>query len=392
MGAASVVADNLRLSLNRHAQTLERISSGKRINSAKDDPSGLSMATKMSVSIRSAEAFEKNIQNAMSFLQVQDGVLEKMGQALERMTELKTLSDDVTKSSADVELYQTEYMALQEHLEALCMEEFNGIRLFASSSTPDHLFVENVAGNGSYQVSRPFCGDVTNLESISIKLEYEVKTFAAGSTNWQAAKNLAESNGGHLAIIDTQEKQNIIAKMLEAYPANQEFFIGASDENEEGKWFWLDGTNVVFENWANGEPSGASSTEDYATIATGGWGLIKRAEWNDVALDRDFRRIGYILDKSIDFEDIEASTLSSSLQNIAQARATNGAEQNQLQIATALNATSKQNREAVLSAIQDTDIAMASADLSKSKIFIEAGAALLAMQNMNSQSVLRLLQ
>ena len=81
MVAGSMMADNLRLSLNRHAQTLERISSGKRINSAKDDPAGLSMATKMSVSIRTAEAFEKNIQNAISFLQVQDGVLAKMGQA-----------------------------------------------------------------------------------------------------------------------------------------------------------------------------------------------------------------------------------------------------------------------------------------------------------------------
>jgi flagellin len=57
-----------------------------------------------------------------------------------------------------------------------------------------------------------------------------------------------------------------------------------------------------------------------------------------------------------------------------------------------LNATNKQNREAALSAIQDTDIAKASADLSKSKIFIEAGTALLAMQNVNSKSVLRLLE
>ena len=67
-------------------------------------------------------------------------------------------------------------------------------------------------------------------------------------------------------------------------------------------------------------------------------------------------------------------------------------QQNQLQIALALNATNKQNRESALSAIQDADIARASADLSKSKIFIEAGTALLAMQNVSSQSVLRLLE
>ena len=52
MVAGGMMADNLRLSLNRHAQTLERISSGKRINSAKNDPAGLSLAayhTKSSV-------------------------------------------------------------------------------------------------------------------------------------------------------------------------------------------------------------------------------------------------------------------------------------------------------------------------------------------------------
>lgn len=76
---------------------------------------------------------------------------------------------------------------------------------------------------------------------------------------------------------------------------------------------------------------------------------------------------------------------------MAVARDTNNTEQNRLQIFSVMNSTNKQNREASLGAFQDKDIARTSADLSKSRVFIEAGPTLLAMQSVNSQSVLRLL-
>ncbi len=388
MVAGSMMADNLRLSLNRHAQTLERISSGKRINSAKDDPAGLSMATKMSASIRTAEVFDKNIQNALAFLQVQDGVLAQMGEALERMAELKTLSDDVTKSSVDVALYQTEYVELQGHLESLCMEEFNEIRLFASSSTPDHLFVSNLDRSGSHQVSRPFCGDLfegfTRFVGGSV---YSVEGW--NKITWQQAKADAEAKGGHLVTITSAEE---LAKVSEIAPGSdsRNLWIGATDENNEGTWEWVTGEPWGFENWQPREPNNAGN-EDYAHKAGG------TDQWNDYNnRGPSFGPgivSGYILElDNFSVRDLDPSEISLSLQNIAQARATNGSEQNQLQIALALNATNRQNRESALSAIQDTDIARASADLSKSKIFIEAGTALLAMQNVSSQSVLRLLE
>lgn len=386
MGAASVVADNLRLSLNRHAQTLERISSGKRINSAKDDPSGLSMATKMSVSIRSAEAFEKNIQNAISFLQVQDGVLAKMGQALERMLELKTLSDDVTKSSADVELYQTEYVALQEHLEALKSESFNSTALFSPSSGEEPLSILQGYSAAVLQISRLVADNFFVGNALNVGGESEYELIDDRRYTWNQAKLDAESRGGHLATVGSQEEWDLI-KPLVAGATKGWTWLGGTDERVEGTFEWIDGTPWDFEAW---NPF-SSNTDDRDYVYAPNNSLTQH--WIPIRESGVGLAYGYIFEKDpLSIRDVDQGHIAMSLQNIAQARAINGAEQNQLQIASALNSTNKQNREAAMSVIQDTDIARASADLAKSKVFIEAGAALLAMQRVDSRSVLRLLE
>jgi flagellin-like hook-associated protein FlgL len=89
---------------------------------------------------------------------------------------------------------------------------------------------------------------------------------------------------------------------------------------------------------------------------------------------------------------LDSSNIELSLQNIAQARAVNGAEQSRLRIASALNSTNKENRESALSGIQDADIAGASADLAKLKVSIETGSSLFDLQKVAAQRVLRLLE
>ena len=280
MVAGSMMADNLRLSLNRHAQTLERISSGKHINSAKDDPAGLSMATKLSAAIRTSDVFEKNIQNAISFLQVQDGVLAQMGSALERMAELKALSDDVTKSSEDVELYQTEYVALQEHLEHLCMEEFNGIRLFASSSTPDHFFVQNLERDENHQISRPFTEDLfvgfTRYVGGNV---YSV--VLSDAITWSDARVDAETKGGHLVSITSEEEMEKVSKIAPDSDSRN-LWIGATDGNEEGVWEWVTSESWNYTNWASGEPNNYNKLEHYAHKKA------NDVKWNDYPNDGPF--------------------------------------------------------------------------------------------------------
>ena len=79
-------------------KSLNRFSSGSRITQPADDAGGLAVSMKLRGTISRLSGVEKNIDNAISFLQVQDGVLESAGKILDRMAELKALSKDVLKN------------------------------------------------------------------------------------------------------------------------------------------------------------------------------------------------------------------------------------------------------------------------------------------------------
>jgi flagellin len=88
---------------------------------------------KLSGTINRLSGVEKNIDNAISFLQVQDGVLDSTGQILDRMAELKALSQDVLKNSSDIANYNAEFQNLQVQLFQMSRTEFNGVSLFATT-------------------------------------------------------------------------------------------------------------------------------------------------------------------------------------------------------------------------------------------------------------------
>jgi len=75
-------------------------------------------------------AASSNVANATSFNQTQDGFLQKVGKALDRMSELATLSQDVTKTSADLGQYQLEFTKLSDYIADLSTKDFNGVSLF----------------------------------------------------------------------------------------------------------------------------------------------------------------------------------------------------------------------------------------------------------------------
>ena len=123
---------------NRNLQkSLTRLSSGKRITKPSDDAGGLAVSMKLTSSISRTKATISNIQNSLSFGEVQDGALQAGARIVDRLAELKTLSLDVMKSDADVENYNTEFRALQQQLHAITTETFNGVSLFASTTTAD---------------------------------------------------------------------------------------------------------------------------------------------------------------------------------------------------------------------------------------------------------------
>jgi flagellin len=90
---------------------------------------------KLEAAMQRTDAVSTNVANAISFLQTQDGALKTAGKVLNRISELKTLSEDVTKSATDKANYQVEFAALQSQLTSLTSEKFNGVDLFAAAGT-----------------------------------------------------------------------------------------------------------------------------------------------------------------------------------------------------------------------------------------------------------------
>ena len=116
-------------------KSLTRLSSGSRINRPADDAGGLAVSMKLNASINRLRGVNNNIQNAISFLEVQDGVLQGAADIMGRMGELKALSQDVLKNSSDKANYNAEFMSLQNQLYQIGKETFNGVSLFATSTT-----------------------------------------------------------------------------------------------------------------------------------------------------------------------------------------------------------------------------------------------------------------
>lgn len=114
-------------------KSLNRLSSGKRINEPSDDAGGLAVSVKLTATIKRTAAVQTSVSNAISFLQTQDGALQGSGQILERISELKTLYGDVTKSKSDKANYNTEFVHLVTQLRCYRNEKFNGVTLFGAS-------------------------------------------------------------------------------------------------------------------------------------------------------------------------------------------------------------------------------------------------------------------
>jgi len=273
--AASAAAYNLGNINTSLQKSLQRLSSGSRINSSSDDAGGLAVSMKLSAAIRRTEATQSNVNNSMAFLETQDGVLKTADKLVSRMSELAQLANDVTKSTSDLALYQTEVDTLKSQLSSMMNETFNGISLFSSGL---------------------------------------VTTPATATT---------------LSVVASQDGSQTIG-ITQANLGSVGFHVGTASAS---------GINIS-------STSGAKNA---------------------------------------------ISTVNAAIQNLAQLRAYNGAEQSRLNFASDTLAINKTNLESANSRIIDVDVAEESSKLARFSILQQAGTAMLAQANQSSQSLLRLL-
>ena len=130
---AQVSANNLQNSQAMLSKSLARLSSGSKIVNPSDDAAGLAVASRLDAQIQRLNAARTNVSNAISFTQTQDGYLKKIAKALNRMSELTLLAQDVTKSDADRSLYSNEFTQLGAYIASAATKDFNGVPLFAAT-------------------------------------------------------------------------------------------------------------------------------------------------------------------------------------------------------------------------------------------------------------------
>ncbi len=112
------------------SKSLSRLSSGSKITSPEDDSAGLAVSMKLTAQMGRIDAATNNVGNAISFNQTQDGYLQKVSDALNRMSELAILSQDITKSTGDRALYDQEFQTLTKYITDVATKDFNGVSLF----------------------------------------------------------------------------------------------------------------------------------------------------------------------------------------------------------------------------------------------------------------------
>ena len=131
--AATAATRNLAASTDRLSQSLARLSSGSKITSPEDDAAGLAQVIRFEAQMNRNSAVRANLGNATSFSQTQDGFLQKVQVALDRMSELSVLSQDVTKTNTDRSNYSVEFTQLQNYISDIGSKNFNGVTLFATN-------------------------------------------------------------------------------------------------------------------------------------------------------------------------------------------------------------------------------------------------------------------
>lgn len=111
-------------------KSLARLSSGSKIVNPEDDAAGLAVSMRFDAQINRNSAAMSNVANALSLNQTRDGYLQKVQKALDRMSELAVMAQDVTKTDTDRALYDKEFQSLASFITDTASKEFNGVSLF----------------------------------------------------------------------------------------------------------------------------------------------------------------------------------------------------------------------------------------------------------------------
>jgi len=317
--------NNLSKSQDALAQSIKRLSTGLRINSAKDDAAGLAISNRMDATIRGQTVAIRNTNDAVSFSQTADGALAQINNNLQRLRELAVQASNGTNSAGDRELLNTEFNQLQQEVVRIqnntafngtnAMQansvtvqigagttqydkiQINGIDLTkVTAATTTDAVVSNTLTRaqfdaakaelskgtaGAERASRLFFNETTGHAYEIVKTG---KTLATATTD--AAASSFAGQKGYIATVSNIDENNFIYNKTGGNwswinGGDADTTVNSVTTNNEGK-FVYDGKapetgNMTYKNFGGGEPNNLGN-EDGVHIWGGG-------TWNDLSVN-----------------------------------------------------------------------------------------------------------
>jgi flagellin len=316
-------------------ESIKRLASGRRLTSPVQDPGNLAVSMKLSASLNRLAGAMNNAQNGISFLEVQDGMLETAGKIIDRMSELKGLAtQDPMKSEMDRYSYNNEFKDLQIQLYSITNEQFNGVSLFANFTTSEggqEVFFNGIDQNRNFDSTISIHTSQNGSGGAKVSLHKAMLRSALSVKMDGKLAGTDASNGSWNTIIT---KQDLDAK------GNTQYTTGISKENA--------------------------------------------AAWVTLAAPS--------LGSTINLDQISVGVFIKTLENVSFLRAQNGGAGSRLHFAYENLAQQKTNMRAALGRMIDVDIAEESTNLATYNVLSQAAASMIAQANATSDLALILLR
>ncbi|RAR64591.1 flagellin [Onishia taeanensis] len=409
---------NLNESKSALTTSMERLSSGLRINSAKDDAAGQAIANRMSSQITGLSQAQRNANDGISVAQTAEGALNQVNDNLQRVRELTVQAQNGTNSSEDLTSIQDEINQRLNEIDRISEQtDFNGTKVL--SETRD-LNIQ-VGANDSEQIAVSLekidkaslsLGGFT-VEENAVRAGDAIATIDDGSgTNEvavdlsQAASDLSGALGASvlesdLTLRQTQDASGnpeagsyVIEFQGESYAAYQNNTTTGDNENEFGVAVVDDGSgsnDVAVKVGVND----ADATVGYVQNSDGDLVEVTDAFADDGGNDNFASVAADITTGETAFNGAATAdplaALDSALSTVDSLRSDLGAVQNRFESAITNLQTNETNLSAARSRIEDADYATEVADMTKNQILQQAGTSVLAQANQLPQSVLSLL-
>lgn len=377
---------NLATSGGQLATALQRLSSGLRINSAKDDAAGLAISQRMSAQIRSLNQAVRNANDGISMIQTGEGAMDQIQAMMQRMKELATQAASDTVGATERGFLNNELQQLKAETNSIAgRTEFNGQKLLNGS------FAVQLDAASTAQVGTNLAtGTEAAITGISVAGATASTTFtfanAAGVLTLSDGTNSQSvdlSGGGTLTAGSslTLDFSSLGVKLTVSAAANKTHANIATD---------LDTLTVVTgaASAAVVQVGSTSSADNRISLsfvdvqinATSGLSAINTA-LNDFNATQSVANAQALLDEVED-----------ALNYVSQQRANLGAQQNRLEYTVANIQATVENLSASRSRILDADFAAETAQLTRAQILQQAGTAILAQANAVPQNALTLLR